>query len=365
MQNAAMGFAQAGLMGLNGLGSVCQVGSRFAAFGSVAKGTAEIGTRGMLGLGAAMGGVSAYDKYQHGEYLGAALDLVEAGVAGAHMLRSCFPAGTKLVTEEGYRLVEEILQDDEVGSRDEHNPNGPLVFKRVEEVFTRAAMILELHVGGQLIKTTGEHPFYVENRGWLPAKELAVGDMLATLDGPYVPVTSVRATEEFTQVYNFRIADHHTYFVGDEDWGFAVWAHNASYSKTEEQRNTPGKASQSGPLESASGKWLDAKTPAAIPAQVAEALVGREFKSFKEMRGAIWETIAAHEELNGAFSGSNLSNMEGGFSPFAPTAYHINGSDAGMRFNLHHIQAIENGGAVYDLSNLQIVSPKVHLGLHS
>ncbi|MCZ2340833.1 MAG: HINT domain-containing protein, partial [Bacteroidales bacterium] len=27
-------------------------------------------------------------------------------------------------------------------------------------------------------------------------------------------------------VYNLRVADWHTYFVGGEDWGFSVWAHN-------------------------------------------------------------------------------------------------------------------------------------------
>jgi intein/homing endonuclease len=84
-------------------------------------------------------------------------------------------------------------------------------------------MILELNVAGNIIRTTAEHPFYVADKGWTPAGELAAGDKLATLDGQYVPVTSVRATEEFTQVYNFRIADHHTYFVGDETWAFAVW----------------------------------------------------------------------------------------------------------------------------------------------
>ena len=29
------------------------------------------------------------------------------------------------------------------------------------------------------------------------------------------------------KVYNLRVADYHTYFVGDESWGFALWAHNA------------------------------------------------------------------------------------------------------------------------------------------
>ena len=35
-----------------------------------------------------------------------------------------------------------------------------------------------------------------------------------------------------------------------------------------------------------------------------------------------------------------------------------------MRFHLHHDIPIELGGAVYDLSNIRIVSPKVHLELH-
>src|SRR5262249_13429214 len=32
---------------------------------------------------------------------------------------------------------------------------------------------------------------------------------------------------EVTTVYNFRVEEYHTYFVGDEDWGFSVWTHNA------------------------------------------------------------------------------------------------------------------------------------------
>lgn len=208
---AASGIAQAGLMGLNGFGSACRVSKSFAGLGSAAETAAAVGTRGMLGFGAVMGGINGGMKIANGEYVGGALDFLEAGVAGAHMLRSCFAAGTKLLTEEGYRRVEETLEDDHVGSRDEHDPQGPLVYKRVEEVFTRAAMILELQIGGQTIKTTGEHPFYVEHRGWVPAKELSTGDQLATLDGQYVAVESFRATQKFVQVYNFRIADHHTY----------------------------------------------------------------------------------------------------------------------------------------------------------
>ena len=37
----------------------------------------------------------------------------------------------------------------------------------------------------------------------------------------------IRDTVGFVTVYNFRVSEHHTYFVGTNEWGFSVWAHNA------------------------------------------------------------------------------------------------------------------------------------------
>ena len=48
------------------------------------------------------------------------------------------------------------------------------------------------------------------------------------LGGEWLPVEEVEDTGRFAKVYNFRVADWHTYFVGDSSWGFSVWAHNAS-----------------------------------------------------------------------------------------------------------------------------------------
>jgi hypothetical protein len=42
-----------------------------------------------------------------------------------------------------------------------------------------------------------------------------------------VAVGEVFDTQEWEPVFNVRVADHHTYFVGDETWGFAAWAHNS------------------------------------------------------------------------------------------------------------------------------------------
>ncbi len=41
-----------------------------------------------------------------------------------------------------------------------------------------------------------------------------------------MPIGEVFDTEQWETVYNLRVADFHTYFVGEEAWGFSAWAHN-------------------------------------------------------------------------------------------------------------------------------------------
>jgi hypothetical protein len=45
-------------------------------------------------------------------------------------------------------------------------------------------------------------------------------------------------------VYNLRIAEYHTYFVGSAEWGFSVWTHNmcakAAVPNDEPPANLPG-----------------------------------------------------------------------------------------------------------------------------
>jgi hypothetical protein len=154
----------------------------------------------------------------------------------AHFLgfTACFTGDVKLARRswgEGWKRSDEITIDDEVLSRDEHDPAGPLAWKRVEETFERVGMVYELEVtGGRVIPTTAEHPFYVVGKGWTAAGELRPGDQLIGLKPPeYVTVTALRSTGRLDKLYNLGVADYHTYCVGDDDWAFAVWAHNADY----------------------------------------------------------------------------------------------------------------------------------------
>jgi hypothetical protein len=54
-----------------------------------------------------------------------------------------------------------------------------------------------------------------------------VGDQLVSSQGLRVPIESISNLNEITTVYNLRVADHHTYFVGGALWGWDVWVHNA------------------------------------------------------------------------------------------------------------------------------------------
>jgi hypothetical protein len=85
---------------------------------------------------------------------------------------------------------------------------------------------MELRVGGRVIKTTGAHPFYVAGKGWQAAEILEVGEELSTHNGWWMKVEEIHHSGKYEPVYNLRVADFHTYFVGAREWGFSVWAHN-------------------------------------------------------------------------------------------------------------------------------------------
>ena len=191
---------------------------------------ASIGIKAVNGIQAVGNAWSFSDNMQAGNYGSAAMDAV--GLLGnvSQMLRACFAAGTPLLTPDGWKPIEDFREGDLLLSASEDDPAGPIEPRRVEEIFTRVSAVVELRVCGQSIRTTAEHPFYVQGKGWTAAAELASGDLFRSHDGRWNPVESINPTGEVTTVYNMRIAEYHTYFVGSAEWGFSVWAHNAACS---------------------------------------------------------------------------------------------------------------------------------------
>jgi hypothetical protein len=177
------------------------------------------------------GGIDGYmsSGTMDGAVQGAVIGNMIGGVTAGFTV-ACFTAGTPLVVdlEGNSRPIEDIQEGDWVLARNEFDPQGPLELKRVEEKFVRTAAVMELVVNGQTIKTTAEHPFYVPaQERFVPAGELQVGDLLVSSLGTLIPIESITSLNEITTVYNLRVADYHTYFVGGALWGWDVWVHNA------------------------------------------------------------------------------------------------------------------------------------------
>jgi hypothetical protein len=89
---------------------------------------ADGAVRGVHALSAAQHGNAAVQKFQQGDYVGGSVDLV-AGAAHAIkvMLRACFARGTHLLTPDGSKAIEELRVGDVILSRDENDPNGPVL----------------------------------------------------------------------------------------------------------------------------------------------------------------------------------------------------------------------------------------------
>ena len=182
---------------------------------------------GGLATDSAMQGIAILSGQQEGWNWNQTISSGITSLGMTLLSRSCFSGDTKLMARGswgcGFRRIHQITLDDEVLSRPEDSPKGSAQWKKVEELFNRTGRLASLHVGGQVIRTTLEHPFYEYAKGWVPAGDLKPGDLLSTEDGQWVTVEEVYDAGEWETVYNLRVADYHTYFVGGEDWGFSVW----------------------------------------------------------------------------------------------------------------------------------------------
>ena len=136
---------------------------------------------------------------------------------------ACFVEGTPVLTDSGKVPIENISIGDMVWS--ENPETGECGYKQVLKVFINSTTtLITISTETQEIVTTEEHPFWVVERGWVGAASLEVGDELKLSNGNISRVTEVMIKQLDNQVtvYNFEVADWHTYFVGND----SVLVHN-------------------------------------------------------------------------------------------------------------------------------------------
>ncbi|QAY89812.1 S-type Pyocin [Pseudomonas sp. ACM7] len=136
-----------------------------------------------------------------------------------------------------------------------------------------------------------------------------------------------------------------------------------TFTMFRDRRQDPGVASGAGQL--VSGNWLGAASTgdgAPIPMQIADKFRGREFSSFKAFRRVFWKAVANDLFLIDQFTQLNKIDVRDGLSPSALPSEQVGGR---KKFEIHHVKPISEGGAVYDIDNLRILTPKQHIEIHS
>ena len=109
---------------------------------------------------------------------------------------------------------------------------GEQAYKKVVRLFRNTTEEwYHITANGEEFVCTGGHPFFVESKGFVSAKDLSVGDILRLSNGALVAI-SVIEVEELEQpetTYNFEVEDFHTYFVGESE----VLVHNKCFNPAE------------------------------------------------------------------------------------------------------------------------------------
>ncbi len=136
---------------------------------------------------------------------------------------NCFAAGTLVHTNKGKVPIESLKLGDEVLSK--NDITGEIAYKPVVDTFSKQTdKIYTIHAGDEQIKVTYNHPFWIKDQGWKSTEQLKIGDYLITDDNHPVMIKDIEISENEETVYNFTVAEFHTYFVTD----LGIWTHNIS-----------------------------------------------------------------------------------------------------------------------------------------
>ncbi|MCL6327350.1 type VI secretion system PAAR protein [Pectobacterium polaris] len=189
------------------------------------------------------------------------------------------------------------------------------------------------------------------------------GSPVKPIDQPTILIYPIPEDETETTTPPFPVPDAYDF----NDW-ILVFPDGSEikpiYVYLQSARNKPGTVAGEGEVLSGEGKWLEAASSglgAPVPAQVADKLRGQKFERFDDFREAFWLAVAQCPELMKDFKPSNRTLIRMGLAPYPIPSEQMGGRTT---FELHHVEQIQYGGAVYDIDNIKVTTPRLHIGIH-
>ncbi|MCC7005990.1 MAG: Hint domain-containing protein [Ottowia sp.] len=146
----------------------------------------------------------------------------------------CFAPGTLVATPAGYRKIETLKIGDKVWTKRDDN-SGAVFSAAITTTHVRddqpiyKLTLKQVTADGSTqqdyLFVTPSHPFYVKQRGFIPAIDLKTGDELSSLHAPQgviTIVTSFTRVSDQGRTHNLSVAIGETFFVGTLN----AWVHN-------------------------------------------------------------------------------------------------------------------------------------------
>ncbi len=143
---------------------------------------------------------------------GATISMITHG-----LFKSCFPAGTKVLTIDGLVPIESVAIGTLVASYNIYTNS--IEYKPVLNTYqSYATDFVEITLeNGEMITSTSKHPFYdITQMEYVPAENLNCNAILLNSIGEKIHIESVDFFQTGKMVYNLSVQDNYSYFVGEK-----------------------------------------------------------------------------------------------------------------------------------------------------
>ena len=136
----------------------------------------------------------------------------------------CFVAGTKVLTENGYKNIEDIKVGDMVYSYNLDN-NEKELKKVTRTIKSSTEETYIVTINGKKVEMSPRHQVYVIDKGWVRAYDLKVGDKMLSSSKKVIDITNIERKnyEGGISTYNLTVDGNSNYYVSE----IQVLVHNA------------------------------------------------------------------------------------------------------------------------------------------
>ncbi|HVQ09342.1 MAG TPA: RHS repeat-associated core domain-containing protein [Allosphingosinicella sp.] len=132
----------------------------------------------------------------------------------------CLEAGTLVSTPNGLKRIEEVQVGDLVlamnAETGEIAPRPVTALIRPEAKPLYALSVRDIGAETEIFHATDDHPWRVQDRGWVETADLRPGDRIDTAGADDLVVTSLHRSTRVERTYNLTVADWHTFLIGED-----------------------------------------------------------------------------------------------------------------------------------------------------